>query len=407
MKFYGLSIVLCVATPLLAAPARTLRRETSIIPGQYIIQLRPGVSASSLATHLNRRDSNIQNVYQFGSFSAYTVSATESSIAEIEALPDVVSVESDTLIFIPPPPTDLTPRELQTATSAPWHLGDVSHKVAGSTEYVFDSSAGEGQRAYILDSGIRLSHEEFEGRAVFGYNAVIGSGVQNGSNTDIDGHGTHVAGIVAGKTHGVAKKATVVDVKVAQNDIAQTSWVLAGIDWVVNDVLQKGIQNSSVINLSLAAATSSLLLDNAVTAAFNLGILSVAAAGNNNGPAAELTPARVPVALTIGMTNITRGRTNIIRDIYGSNWGPELDFFAPGQDIVSASYISDTGLLKKTGTSMATPLVVGLVCYLRALNGGKLSPDKVKESLTQLALKDAVIDPKGSPNLLVYNGSGA
>ena len=106
------------------------------------------------------------------------------------------------------------------------------------------------------------------------------------------------------------------------------------------------------------------------------------------------------------MTQPDRGRVNIIADIYGSNYGPEMDVFAPGRDIVSASHLSDTGTATKTGTSMATPLVAGLVCYLRALEGGLAAPKQAADRVLALALKGVVGDPKGSPNLLVNNGSG-
>lgn len=124
------------------------------------------------------------------------------------------------------------------------------------------------------------------------------------------------------------------------------------------------------------------------------------------GPASELTPARVPQAITVGMTDPDRSRTSIIAGVYGSNWGPEVDIFAPGRDIVSADIVSDSSLHTRTGTSMATPLTAGLVCYLRALKGGLGTPDEVKAGLVALAHKDVVKNPNGSPNLLVYNGSG-
>ena len=110
--------------------------------------------------------------------------------------------------------------------------------------------------------------------------------------------------------------------------------------------------------------------------------------------------------ITVGMTGTTRRRTQVIAGIFGSNYGPELDVFAPGQDIVSASHLSDSGSRSTTGTSMATPLVSGLICYLRRLEGGIASPASVKTRLVQLGHSGVVTDPKGSPNVLVYNGSG-
>lgn len=106
------------------------------------------------------------------------------------------------------------------------------------------------------------------------------------------------------------------------------------------------------------------------------------------------------------MTNAARKRVLLIEGIFGSNYGPELDFFAPGQDILSADYRSDTGFVTKTGTSMATPITAGLICYLRSIETGLGTPDAIKNRLLQLAHTGVVSDPKGSPNRLVYNGSG-
>lgn len=173
----------------------------------------------------------------------------------------------------------------------------------------------------------------------------------------------------------------------------------------MNDVKAKGAQGKSVFNMSLSAKNNTAM-DNAVLAAYNEGILSIVAAGNDNQPATDTSPARLPEAFTVGMTQADRARVNVIEGIYGSAYGPELDVFAPGRDIVSASYLSDTGSRSETGTSMATPLVAGLVCYLRGLGGGFGTPKEVTDRILELAIPDVVADPKGSPNLLVNNGSG-
>lgn len=157
--------------------------------------------------------------------------------------------------------------------------------------------------------------------------------------------------------------------------------------------------------MSLSAKNVSAL-DNAVLAAYNDGVLTVVAAGNDNQPATDTSPARLPEAFTVGMTQPDRARVNIIEGIYGSSYGPELDVFAPGRDIVSASHLSDTGSRSATGTSMASPLVAGLVCYLRGLEAGLVTPKQVTDRILQLAIPGAVADPMGSPNLLVNNGSG-
>jgi subtilisin family serine protease len=92
---------------------------------------------------------------------------------------------------------------------ATWGLGSISHRVPGYTDYAYDSSAGEGTYAYVLDTGINSEHVEFEGRASFGFNAV-----GDNKDTDGNGHGTHCAGTIASRAYGVAKKAQIIDIKV-------------------------------------------------------------------------------------------------------------------------------------------------------------------------------------------------
>ncbi|GJD03692.1 alkaline serine protease Alp1 [Colletotrichum higginsianum] len=427
MKASSLLALLGAVVPALAA-------------NKYIIQLKPGTSPDAVTRHhnavrglLRRRDGSaeegtLDKTFRIGDdFNAYSGSFDDAALEAIAALDEVLAVELDQPIFVDPTEAEQTlfslssesessaassssssfarRRALTTQPNSIWSLGDLSHRVAGSTEYVYDSTAGEGTTAYVFDTGIRLSHAEFEGRASFGINGVTGSTVSPGSNSDTDGHGTHVAATIVGKTYGVAKKAKVIDVKVFDGSTGSTSAILTGLDWAVKDIVSKGAQKKSVLNMSLSA-NNVAALDNAVLAAYRQGILTIVAAGNDNQPATTTSPARLPEAFTVGMTRPDRGRVNIIEGIYGSSYGPELDVFAPGQDIVSASHTSDTGTATKTGTSMAAPLVAGLVCYLRGLAGGFGTPKQVTDRILELAIPGVVGDPKNSPNLLVNNGSG-
>ncbi|POS79187.1 alkaline serine protease Alp1 [Diaporthe helianthi] len=418
MKAPTLLSFLAGALPLLAAPTEPVRRQDKVIPGKFIVQLKPGSSPESVSAHqlrvrglLARRDESIKDTYQIGDFNAYSGDFDATTADVIASLPEVLSVVPDEIIYVEKTDVDTTSssskRAVTTQTGALWALGDISHTLNGSTDYVYDDRAGEGQTAYVLDTGIRLTHTEFEGtRALWGFNAATGSEEQTGTNSDDDSHGTHVAGSIVGKVNGVAKKAKVVDVKVFSQGYGAMSQVLAGLSWAVNDIISKGAKETSVINMSLSAETTMTVQDEAVLAAYNQGITIIAAAGNNDGPASAHSPARVPEIITIGMTNAARKRVLFYEGIFGSNYGPELDFFAPGQEIVSADYESDTGFLTKTGTSMATPITAGLICYLRSIESGLGTPDAIKARLLELAHIDVVTDPKGSPNRLVYNGSG-
>lgn len=409
--------ILALSATILATPIHPRDDRPKQIPGKYIVQLQTGADSAAVATHhhnvrrLARRSDThepIERTFSIGSLNAYLGDLDEKSAAEIAALDEVDSVVPDEYIYLEK--TDFPPlegRALTTQSPSIWGLGDLSHKAAGSTQYVYDASAGSGTTAYVFDTGIRLTHQEFEGRARFGIDAVKNSTAASLASQDTDGHGTHCAGTVAGKTYGVAKKASLVDVKIFDGSIGSVSATLTGIQWAVNDVVKRKAQGTSVFSMSFGARTASTVTDDAVKAAYNAGILSIVAAGNENQPIGDSTPARLPESLTVGMTQPNRGRVDIIADVYGSNFGPEMDVFAPGRDIVSASYQSDTGNLTKTGTSMATPLVAGLVCYLRGLEKGLVTPKQATDRVLQLALKDVVGDPRGSPNLLVNNGSGA
>lgn len=411
--------VLALAASIYASPIASRDDRPKYIPGKYLVQLQSGANAASIASHhdnvrrLARRGEwhePIERTFSIGNLNAYLGDFDEQAAAEIQNLDEVISVVPDEYVYLEKtdfPPLEPQRRALTTQSPSVWSLGDLSHKTAGAKEYVYDDSAGKGMTAYVFDTGIRLSHQEFEGRARFGINGVTNSTSASSASKDTDGHGTHCAGTVAGKTYGAAKKASLVDVKVFDGATGSLSAILTGIQWAVADVVARGAQKTSVFSMSLGVDSGSPMLDNAVAAAYNAGILSVVAAGNQNKPIGNTSPARYPNALTVGMTQPDRGRVSIIADVFGSNFGPEMDVFAPGRDIVSASHLSDDGTAVKTGTSMATPLVAGLVCYLRALEGGLGSPDEATKKVLQLALRDVVSDTRGSPNLLVNNGSGA
>jgi subtilisin family serine protease len=141
-------------------------------------------------------------------------------------------------------------------------------------QYIYDTSAGAGTFSYVFDSGILLSHVDFEGRAVLGIDAT-GGAVSDRT------HGTHVAGIVGGRTYGVAKKTSIIDVQVTGSELGQLSWVLAGLEWATRDVAARNRTGKAVINASLASSASAVV-NSAWKAVIDAGIPVVAAAGNSN-----------------------------------------------------------------------------------------------------------------------------
>jgi oryzin len=159
--------------------------------------------------------------------------------------------------------------------------------------------------------------------------------------------------------------------------------------------------------MSFGARTDSTVIDDAIKAAYEVGILTVAAAGNDDAEISDTTPARIPEVFTVGYTNEQRRRVTNADGFQGSNYGPQLDIWAPGFQIVSADYLSDTGNRTESGTSMAAPLVSGMVCYLRALTGALGAPDEVTGRILELGDKGVVTGVQDSANVLLYNGNGA
>jgi oryzin len=164
--------------------------------------------------------------------------------------------------------------------------------------------------------------------------------------------------------------------------------------------VSKGRQNTAVINISLGSSASTLW-DAAVTAAWEKGVLAVNAAGNENSPAENSSPCRSPEVICVGNAEIDFSRHS---GPGGSNYGPEVDIFAVGTNIVSASWRSDTAEWSTTGTSMASPAVAGLVSYLRALEGPSTAAE-VKARVYELATPGVVTDTLGSVNLMAFNGN--
>ena len=245
----------------------------------------------------------------------------------------------------------------------------------------------------MLDSGIRTTHVEFEGRASWGYNAV------NTNNADTSGHGTHVAGVIGAKTYGVAKKTNLIAVKVISEDgTAAASNVLSGLNWALNDIVTKDRRASAVINLSLGGPASSAM-DNAITSLSNQGVLAVVAAGNENQLAANVSPARAPAAFCVGSVQSNDARSSF------SNYGSAVDIWAPGSDILSTWHTSDTATSTQSGTSASAPFVAGLVSYIRGLEGLSIGP-AARARVLALATPGRLTDVTGAPNLLAYNGNG-
>ncbi|CAB4432758.1 unnamed protein product [Rhizophagus irregularis] len=222
-------------------------------------------------------------------------------------------------------------------------------------KYTYPDSAGEGVNVFIVDTGIRITHKEFGGRAKFG-----GSFCDGCNKEDENGHGTHVASIACGATLGVARKATPIAVRVLDAyGSGLTSEVIAGLNFV-GETHSKSKSKKSVVNMSLGGGTSKAMND-AVKQLTNAGVHVAVAAGNESQDACNVSPASEPSAITVGATEQD---SDAITDF--SNIGKCLDIFAP-----------------------ATPHVAGTIALIIAKNGNK-SPAEMATALKTLSTKGVV-----------------
>ncbi len=276
-----------------------------------------------------------------------------------------------------------------TQTGATWGLDRIDQRALPLNGTYTYTPTGAGVKAYIIDTGVRTTHQQFGGRATSGFDAVDG-----GPADDCNGHGTHVAGTVGGSVHGVAKQVSLVAVRVLNcQGSGSTSGVIAGIDWVSGN---HAAGQPATANMSLGGGASAAL-DTAVRNSIADGVTYAIAAGNSNANACNSSPARVAEALTVGSTTSTDARSSF------SNYGTCLDLFAPGSSITSTWHTSDTATNTISGTSMATPHVAG-VAALYLQGAPSASPAAVGTAIINSATQGVVTNPgSGSPNRLLYS----
>ncbi|WP_406732007.1 S8 family peptidase [Streptomyces sp. NBC_01794] len=312
----------------------------------------------------------------------FSASMSGAKAAKLSADPRVAYVQQNATVRIN-----------ETQPNATWGIDRIDQRnLPLSKTYTYNTTASN-VTAYIIDTGIRTSHSEFGGRASVGTDTVGGG--QNGQ--DCNGHGTHVAGTVGGKTYGVAKGVKLVAVRVLDcQGSGTTAGVIAGIDWVTANA-----KKPAVANMSLGGSADAAL-DNAVKKSIGSGVSYAIAAGNGNflglpANACNYSPARVPEAITVGATDNTDRRASF------SNYGTCLDLFAPGVNITSSWKDSDTATNTISGTSMATPHTAGAAALYLATHA-TASPVQVRDALVNGATSGKVQDPRtGSPNKLLYS----
>jgi subtilisin family serine protease len=370
-----------------------------VVPNEYIVVLKAGSDVRAEAASARKAGGTVLAEWEHA-LRGYAVRVPESRVlSALRSSPNVDYVEPNGIVHA------VGTQSCAPYTTCGWGLDridQVSSTLDGS--YTFPTNTGGNVHAYIIDTGVRTTHTQFQGRATWGIDAI------DGSKVDCNGHGTHVGSTVAGKDYGVAKGAQVVAVRVLDcGGSGSFAQVITGINWVTaNRILP------AVANMSLGATGTNAGMETAVKNSIAAGVTYAIAAGNSSSNACNFTPARVPEAITVGATgNFSTGAvppTPVDGRASFSNFGTCLDIFAPGVNIKAGWSTSDNATNIISGTSMATPHVAGAAVLVLAKHGN-LAPALVRDSLVNHALSNVVTNPgTGSPNKLLnisfLNGGG-
>jgi len=361
--------------------------ETEGKKQDWTVVVKPGVTDEQIAALCKLGDCKSVGHPSRGGVPFFEVGCTEAELEKLmEQAKDVAKfIEPDTEASIIP--------EIEAdVEAATWGLNRIAVDQSDRT--------GSSATVFVLDTGVRSSHNDFGGRAASGADVTSGSLVECNGNAgcaaDNQGHGTHCAGTAVGTVYGVAPSAQVRSVKVlGDNGSGSFSWSFAALDWLATSSVRPAVASMSLGGNGVVAG-----MDTAVDAAVGAGVTVVVAAGNSNSDACNFSPAFVPSAVTVGSTDSTDTRS------YFSNYGTCVDIWAPGSSVTSLSHTSDTGTATFSGTSMACPHVSGAAALVLGADNSK-TPQKVISDLLDDAALNAISDLKsGDTNALLYVGAG-
>ncbi|BAL92828.1 putative subtilase-family protease [Actinoplanes missouriensis 431] len=381
VTFFGLtapaSAVPAAAVP--SAPVGVISGAgvAGAVPGSYIVVVKPEAGpVPPAARALAREYGGTVGANYLSTVRGFQLQATAFQAARLAADPAVAYVEQDAVMNT-------------TATAAtPWGLDRIDQRTAKLSGTYHSTSAAD-VTAYVIDTGIRISHDEFGGRARNGWDFVGDDKVAE----DCNGHGTHVAGTIGGATYGVAKDVRLVALKVLGcSGSGKFSDFIAAVDWVTANA-----KLPAVANMSLGGPVSKTL-DAAVNRSIAKGVTYVIAGGNENRNACKSSPGGTPDAITVGAVDKADKRAKF------SNYGSCLDLFAPGVNIKSAGKGSDGAVKTMSGTSMAAPHAAGAAAMVLGTHPG-WTPRQVRDDLVDNSVSGLVRNAgSGSPNKMLYTG---